>query len=311
MHVQLHMDAKCAFTIYLGGNGHASPATSPPGVCSHCSTCAHISVEPFASLLDTIFAKPLKEVLATTGFSLGAQRKYPTKHAHTNPSHWRPLGRAGNYLRQLFLELCRARALVMSRRQQGLPVAPNHSFLFGHLRSLKSVLSRLPPDVHFQQAIAEIAREHFSETGVFYLDLWPLSELWLVVVSPKVATQVTQSNLKIAYDRPKMIQRFVLPITGGPSLLDLDKKDWKPWRAIFNKGFRGDLMYSLVPHIVEEVQVFSNTLRGLAQKNEMAFLDPITLRFKIDVIGKTVLNAKINAQMGYNIIADTFLDQTQ
>ena len=104
MHVQLHMDAKCAFTIYLGGNGHASPETSPPVVCSHCSTCAHISVETFASLLDTIFAKPLKEVLATTGFSLGAQRKYPTKHAHTNPSHWRPLSRAGNYLRQLFLE---------------------------------------------------------------------------------------------------------------------------------------------------------------------------------------------------------------
>ena len=108
-----------------------------------------------------------------------------------------------------------------------------------------------------------------------------------------------------------MIQRFVLPITGGPSLLDLDKKDWKPWRAIFNKGFRGDLMYSLVPHIVEEVQVFANTLRGLADKNEMAFLDPITLRFKIDLIAKTVLNAKLNAQTGYNILADTFLDQTR
>lgn len=83
-----------------------------------------------------------------------------------------------------FIKLYRARMLLINRRRQGLvshdlphrplanirqPVAPNHSFIFGHLLFLKSVLDRLPSGAHYQYGFATIAREKFHETGAFYM----------------------------------------------------------------------------------------------------------------------------------------------
>ncbi|KAH8698046.1 sterigmatocystin biosynthesis P450 monooxygenase StcS [Phaeosphaeriaceae sp. PMI808] len=208
-----------------------------------------------------------------------------------------------------FVKLYHARMLLITRRRQGLPVAPNHSFFFGHLLHLKSVLDRLPSDAHYQYGFATIARESFYETGAFYMDLWPMSGLFLTVVSPAIGVEITQTNPKLTSERPYLLRRFLKPITGGLTIFDLPEKDWKPWRAVFNKGFHSERMYSLVPSMVEEVQVFARTLRGLAEKGEVCFLDPITLRFMIDMIGKTALNTSLHAQTGYNTLADGMLSQ--
>lgn len=189
------------------------------------------------------------------------------------------------------------------------PVAPNHSYVFGHLLYLKSVLDRLPNNVHRQEIFATIARECFMETGAFYIDLWPMSGLYLIIVSPKTGVEITQTNPKLTSERPELLRRFMNPITGGSSLFDLDEKNWKPWRAVFNKGFTSERMYSLVPGMIEEVQVYADNLRNLAAKNEICYLEPITLRFTLDMIGRTVLNTSLNAQREYNALADGMLSQ--
>jgi cytochrome P450 len=173
----------------------------------------------------------------------------------------------------------------------------------------KSVLDRLPKDAHYQFGFTTIAREEFASEGAFYMDLWPMSGLFLTIVSPKIATEVTQTNPKLNCDRPKLLRRFLKPITGGPTLFDLDEKDWKPWRAVFNKGFHSERMYGLVPSMLDEIRVFAEKLRDYAAKDELCFLDPITLRFTIDMIGRTVLNSSLNAQSGYNALADGMLSQ--
>lgn len=116
-----------------------------------------------------------------------------------------------------------------------------------------------------------------------------MSGLFLTVVSPKIATEIAQVNPALTSERPKLLRRFLKPITGGLTIFDLDEVDWKPWRATFNKGFQTDRIISLVPAMVEETQVYADTLRALAGKGEMCFLEPLTLRFTIDMIGKTVL----------------------
>ena len=72
-------------------------------------------------------------------------------------------------------------------------------------------------------------------------------------------------------------------------MFDVNEAAWKPWRSVFNKGFHSDHISSLVPDITNEILVYVETLCAAAKKNEMVFLEPITLRFMIDVIGKTVL----------------------
>lgn len=116
-----------------------------------------------------------------------------------------------------------------------------------------------------------------------------MSGLLFAVVSPKIGMEITQQNPRLTSERPKQLRQFLKPITGGSTLFDMEEKEWKPWRGIFNKAFHSDRVMSLVPGIVQEVLVYAQTLRGLAETGELCFLDPITLRFTIDVIGKTIL----------------------
>lgn len=150
------------------------------------------------------------------------------------------------------------------------------------------MIDKLPPNAHYQSAFGDIAREQFSKEGVYYLDLWPVSGLFLVVVSPHVANQI-HANPIMSMERPSLLARFFRPICGGPSMFDLPKDEWKPWRVIFSKGFSADHTLSLVHGVVDETGVYSETLRDLAERKEMFYLDLTTLRFTMDVIGKTIL----------------------
>lgn len=151
------------------------------------------------------------------------------------------------------------------------------------------MLDRLPRGAHFQYAFGDIARQHFTEQGALYIDLWPLSGLFLATVSPQVAVQAAQTNLTLATERPYLIKRFFKPIAGGPNLFDLPEEEWRPWRAVFSKGFSADHILSLVPGMVKETYTYCETLRRLAQKKELFYLDPTTLRFTMDMIGRTIL----------------------
>lgn len=136
---------------------------------------------------------------------------------------------------------------------------------------------------------ADIAHEHFSDTGVYYIDLWPASGMMLIVTSPLVATQVAQTNKTLFSDRAFMLQRFFKPIAGGPNLFDMPEREWRPWRQVFNKGFSDEHVTGLIPHVVKETRVFEETLEGLARTGEMLDLDLVTLRFTMDIIGQTIL----------------------
>lgn len=111
----------------------------------------------------------------------------------------------------------------------------------------------------------------------------------IIVTSPLVAAQVAQTNAKICCERASLLKRFFKPIAGGPNLFDMTEKEWRPWRGIFTKGFGTEQVTNLVPHVLRETEVYKEKLRGLARKEEMFYLDLVTLRFMIDVIGQTIL----------------------
>ncbi|KAL8913216.1 MAG: hypothetical protein Q9171_001930 [Xanthocarpia ochracea] len=205
-------------------------------------------------------------------------------------------------------KLYTARALIWEKKKRGLPIAPGHSFLFGHLLYFKGALSKIPPSAHYQNALADIAREHFQHEGCYYIDMWPVSGILFIVVSPHVANQI-HANPKMSMQRPPLLPRFFRPIAGGPNMFDMREHEWKPWRAVFSKAFSAEHILSLVPDMVDETMTYCETLESLAGQRKMFQLDLITLRFTIDVIGKTILNAHLGAQRGYNALADCMLSQ--
>jgi cytochrome P450 len=154
---------------------------------------------------------------------------------------------------------------------------------------LKSKTDKLPKEAHYLYAFNEVYLENFQESGVFYLDLWPIEGIFQVVISPTAATIAMQTNNNISMSRPDRLSRFFLPIAGGPNLFGLPVEEWKPWRAIFTKGFNTEHCVSLVPGMVEETLVYMENLRSLAAKKQLFSLDKLTLRFMMDMIGRTIL----------------------
>lgn len=187
-----------------------------------------------------------------------------------------------------FVRLYNTRMVIRDYQRRGLPVAPGYNFLFGHLLYLKKVQESLPPKAHYQYAFADIWREHFSNEGCFYVDAWPVTGLILINFSPGIAPHVLQAGT-ISLNRPSILPRFFKPIAGGRNLFDLGEKEWRPWRAIFTKGFNTEHISSLIPGMVKETLAYCKILEARAEQGAVFSLDSTTLRFTMDLIGKTVL----------------------
>lgn len=89
--------------------------------------------------------------------------------------------------------------------------------------------------------------------------------------------------------RPNLLPRFFKPIAGGPNLFDMREPQWRPWRAVFSNGFNTEHFLSLVPGMVNDKLVYRDTLGDLAKGGEMFYLDTVTLRFAMDLMGHTIL----------------------
>jgi len=161
---------------------------------------------------------------------------------------------------------------------------PEHSFAAGHLQILASIVKIYPRDAIKIYLFGEIGRK-FSKAGAYYLDLWPFSEPFLVITSPYLANQVV-SNPAIALEKPDALRKWFWSITGGISIFDAPADKWKPLRALFNRGFSATHLMTIVPTMVEETQMYCETLREHARKRDLFYLDPTNLRFMLDIIGQ-------------------------
>lgn len=120
----------------------------------------------------------------------------------------------------------------------------------------------------------------------FYLDTWPFATPILVVLKPDMIYQLTQAN---QIPKDKGVRHFLEPLTGKEDLVTLEGAAWKRWRAIFNPGFSVSHITSLVPDMIELVEVFKNILDKHAKNGNILYLEEATLNLTIDMIGKLVM----------------------
>lgn len=161
-----------------------------------------------------------------------------------------------------------------------------HSFLWGHLIQVQSVLSQLPNDAHITHALSQIS-DHFPKSdSLYYLDMWPFSRPLIVLSSPASAHQAIQ---QFTLHKPAYLMDVFHPITGGPDLIFMNGEQWKRSRSIFNPAFNPSYLVGRVPAIVEEVVTFKEKLRNFCQTGEMIQLDPVTLDLTLDVIVRITL----------------------
>ena len=166
---------------------------------------------------------------------------------------------------------------------------PPHHWLFGHIALMASIIRDMPPLAHGSYLADKIRQRYPQLDSAFYLDTWPFGPVILVLLSPEAMRQLTQAT---QIPKDPSLRQFLKPLTGKEDLVTLEGSAWKYWRAIFNPGFSMNHILTLVPAMIEEVEIFKDILRDHARKGDMFLLEEATLNLTVDVIGRVVMYSK-------------------
>jgi cytochrome P450 len=98
-------------------------------------------------------------------------------------------------------------------------------------------------------------------------------------------------------------------IVGPGNMVGLEGQAWKSLRSVFNPGFSASHLITLIPYIVDSGLVFLDLLREKAKTNELVELDPLSIGFAIDVIGKVVMDTDFDSQKRPHPIVTHFRKQ--
>ena len=147
------------------------------------------------------------------------------------------------------------------------------------------LVASLPPRIH-PHTYVHYLQEKYNLPDIFYIDTWPFGSQILAIVNPDVATFITVQR---SLPKHASLNQSIWPITGYKSLVALEGKEHKTWRAVFNPGFASGHLMTLVPGIVDDCVIFMNQLSQYADSQEIFQLESAATKVTIDIIGQVVL----------------------
>ncbi|KAF2877337.1 cytochrome P450 71B25 [Massariosphaeria phaeospora] len=201
----------------------------------------------------------------------------------------------GGYVLYGCVKMIRARrAFYYSKVKPGLPM-PKWSPIFGHLLAMKSAFDKykLPQDITRANIFTAMAQE-FSESDLWYMDLWPFFNPLLLVNSLSYATQTCSHENNLG--KPPDLEPFMRAIAGGDSVFTTNGEEWKHGRDVFTSGFNTNYILGQTGHIVQEAEEYVEVLRKLAKSGEMVCIDQVNVKYTMDIGGILTLNQRFNTQ---------------
>jgi cytochrome P450 len=135
---------------------------------------------------------------------------------------------------------------------------PPHNFLFGHLQLVASIMGELPPHIHGVYIAGRI-RQRYPEMDSAFLSRH--------LAGRTTSLNVDQARVDISTDADQSAAQrsgpdtFITPLEGSQNLVIMEGPAWKRWSSIFNPRFSASHISSLVPGMVEKVEIFKEKLR--------------------------------------------------
>ncbi|OHX00281.1 cytochrome p450 [Colletotrichum incanum] len=202
--------------------------------------------------------------------------------------------------------LYKARSFFRRLQKDGKPMPPHHPIL-GHLGLMLSIMTNLPRDVMPTVVLADQVRRQYKHLDkAFYLDMWPFTGPILMVISPDLMRQATQTDNSLP--KAAFLKNYIKPLSGGHDLVSMEGEEWKRWRDVFRPAFGH--VTELVPNIVENICIFREQLAIHAnEKNDVFQLHGLALMLAMDMSGKAIWNHNMNSQTSYNDMADAIISQ--
>jgi hypothetical protein len=149
---------------------------------------------------------------------------------------------------------------------------PPHSFLFGHLVLFFTVARQLPAKIPIAVIISRIQTQ-YQLPDVFYLDMWPLADTFMVTGDRVVANQFLND-----YPRhPTVLQVALQPLVGGTrGLVSPNLSEWHDSRAIIRTVFSVTNVQRFVPTMAQySMQLREALLQRAVARTRFPMIEPI------------------------------------
>ena len=183
-----------------------------------------------------------------------------------------------------------------------------HSIIFGHVPSLAEETTKFPLDAHPQVLMNYVADEYnLRQYGMFYVDAYPIQgDSMLVVTAPEVAAQIN------SFPKHPALNRDFGQVLGHRGMAVQEGDDWKELRTMFNPGFTQTNLFSMVPMMVDETEIFASCLSASAVTGGFVrSLDSFTAALTVDIMGQALLGLKFNSQTTSSSIITSVIEASR
>ncbi len=149
---------------------------------------------------------------------------------------------------------------------------PPHSFLFGHLPIFFSVARQLPAKIPIAVTISRI-QQVYQLPDVFYLDMWPLTNTFMVTGDAAVANQFLNDYTR----HPMVLKTALQPLAGGNrGLVSPDVSEWHNSRTMIRTVFSVTNVQRFVPTMAKySMQLRAALLQRAAARTPFPMIDPV------------------------------------
>ncbi|KAK8112203.1 cytochrome P450 monooxygenase [Apiospora kogelbergensis] len=129
------------------------------------------------------------------------------------------------------------------------------------------------------------------------VDNWPIVPPMAVIASHQVAEQISKPSNAFPYSAPKSWSLdHAKDLIGHKSILIKQDAEWKAIRRRFNAGFAPQHLMTLLPVILEKMDLYIENIDAFVRSGETFSLDEITTNLTFDVIGAVSVNESMDAQ---------------
>ena len=154
------------------------------------------------------------------------------------------------------------------------------------------VAALFPPNMHPQAYYTTIAQK-YDLKGIYYLDLWPVTEPQVIITDIDLMDQV---HVKRAYPQHKLAGDYMDSVIGRDNVATSNGKLWKMLHSAMAPAFAPSHIKNLIPVMTEEALIFRNTLDDYAKTGEVFSLEETAAKLIFDIVARIVFHFPLHAQ---------------
>ncbi|KAF2495414.1 cytochrome P450 3A30 [Lophium mytilinum] len=183
-----------------------------------------------------------------------------------------------------------AKLVRVRRSYRNLPKPP-HSFLWGHLKLMGEMTAMFPSNMH-PHAFVTTMSQKYDLPGAFYVDLWPITEPWLVITDPDTA----QYTVLKGYPKHRAVADTLAPLVGSGNIAEVNGEEWRVLHRMISPAFNSAHIKNMSAMVSDQVKVFGDKLKKFAASGEVFSLEKQLSQLLFDTTGMTVYNILFHAQ---------------